>query len=201
MGWKTSAILIDGIYDGPTTELLAKLGLGNRIAAGTVTVEEAFYPEGLFVGTHKGSTVIFEDEIPFHVMEGRAEELVARLTETFPGKSFAAVVLHSATNLYGLAYYENGERLRIISGSADDGIYNDEGAPLPAEIRALEGKTETTKSDGTLVYVDQMGEEWLHDHLGEERVFHLMYELLHLGDDGEDFEDWFIDSEVTQYKG
>jgi hypothetical protein len=178
MGWKLTAILIDGLYNGPAIEMLDKLGLGKRTEGQKVTVENALLPSGLFAGTFKNTTLLFNEDLVNAVFNEGAEDFIENLLTLFPQSRIAVVMLHSGINLYGLIYYEGGKRLRRLLGDSMDEIAFDEGEPLPAEVRAMAGYTESTDEDGEKVYVDVDGEELAHFDVGHERVFELMADFL-----------------------
>ncbi|HET6250198.1 MAG TPA: hypothetical protein VFE47_21080, partial [Tepidisphaeraceae bacterium] len=53
-----------------------------------------------------------------------------------------AILLESTTDMFGYAYFENGQLLRARAGSADDGVFFETGVALPIE-RKLKTYDET----------------------------------------------------------
>ena len=79
-------------------------------------------------------------------------------------------MLHSFVNLWGFAVYQDGRRIRGRAGSADDGVFCDDGAPLPEEAELL---AHSRIEGGERLYrlPSFPDEDFAEDQVGEEYVF------------------------------
>ena len=55
-----------------------------------------------------------------------------------PDARVLIVTLHSVVDLFGYAWFENGQFVRGRAGSADDGVFFDQGDLLPIERKLLD---------------------------------------------------------------
>jgi hypothetical protein len=84
-----------------------------------------------------------------------------------------AIQLQSVVNLFGYAYFEHGKLIRARAGSADDGVFLDDGEWLPEEQRLF---AKSIVRNGHRVFEQEINgeiEEFSEDALGEEFVFEL----------------------------
>ena len=171
MGWRMSVVLVDGEADVALEDVLARVVGEPVIKVGTTTVDEALFPFHLVAGTYQGRTLIFDKKIPWALLHG-APGREHRLLEVFPNHRLLVAYLNSTTNHYGYAYYENGSRLRLRTGTFHSSG-EDEGELLPAEQTFYRNTIE--RNGETLIVQNQGGEkqEFTHDQLGEEFVFAL----------------------------
>lgn len=146
MGWKASNLIaITGEDNYLTTfpspdptrarEYLHRLG-GAYKSAGEATFEDGLYPQNgndLYIGAYEKAIVVGSVEITEEAFKGGVPHAVQCASELLPGCRAIVVMLHSVVNLFGYAWYEQGKLLRARAGSADDGVFFEEGAPLPIE--------------------------------------------------------------------
>ncbi|SDW73527.1 DUF6928 family protein, partial [Nitrosomonas europaea] len=83
-------------------------------------------------------------------------------------------VLHSVVNLAAFALYEKGELKRCFAASGDDGVFASTGKVLSAERKVTSQYAEISNGDGEIVYVDDDGETFTLDALGEDIVFEIV---------------------------
>jgi hypothetical protein len=171
MGWKTSAIFFKSAEAPSPEALVGTLGIGARTPQGReVRVEEAFSPDGLYVGKFGDVGLVFDPDLPARLLDAPVE--LERLSRAWPGAQVGVFVLESASNLYALAIAKDGVIVRSKSGSAGQPV-TERGNSMPGERRVLARYT-AREEKGTLAYVDGEGAAWSHDQLGDEWVFEVM---------------------------
>jgi len=162
MGWKASCIFVSDrgpeIFRGPLQHeeerdaaVLRQLGIPNYEVDGASDLSAGIYPRDGFVylGDYGGGLIVAEDHLPGwliaeeggRAISGKSTYAPAAadiLFATYPKASVFALTLHSVVNLWGFAWYEKGQRVRAIWGSADDGVMLDIGTPFPEEAVAME---------------------------------------------------------------
>lgn len=62
---------------------------------------------------------------------------VQAMVRRYPAGVVVALELQSVSGYWGFAVYERGQPLRAYTGSGDEGVLVDEGAPLPEESAAV----------------------------------------------------------------
>lgn len=175
MGWKLAIVVaplqgrdlqaaVDDLYGAPQI-----LEPSDR------AVREAIHPDGeaRYALAHDGLAYVFD------------WSLVTRaLDKPIPVKSrLWTFALHSVVNLYGFSVQEGGAYLRCRSGSADDGIIADFGAPTPLERTLVAAQASPNEEpDAWQAWCDDHAtfggeEEMAHDTLGEEVVLGLLEDL------------------------
>lgn len=175
MGWKASFIVANArapgylgtfpAHDPVRARALVKGLFPGRAyrSAGSTTFETGLYPphDALAIGAYDGAAIVAGWEAGAAL---RADHpLVAGLAAHYPAAAILTVVLLSATNSFAYAYFEQGVLRRAHAGSADDGVDEDRGPPLPAErpllaTATVRGGRRVFALDGAEYTVDQIGE-------------------------------------------
>lgn len=137
MGWKMSVVARRTQPDENSTELVERLGY-NASSSETVTLDRGLYPApGVAISHWNGYLVLLSEEITETLLSDPAPKAQARHLLQILGPSKLLVgMLHSVTDLYGYAQYENGRLIRGRVGAADEGIIWQAGTPWnwePAE--------------------------------------------------------------------
>ena len=161
MGWKAFAILATDTpgyfgtrpaHDPSAAEALRRqLGLERYEHAGETDFYSALYPAGgdLYIGAYENGCILCESDLPtsfFAAEHARRirrprtdlDSVRTRLLTLYPQGQVMALVLHSVVNLWGYSIYTQGRLLRTAAGASDDGLFANEGAPLPEEQAVLQ---------------------------------------------------------------
>ena len=184
MGWKTACILINERERGylgtlPThdqrtaRELIARLGLGSYQSLGLTDFDYGMYPaEGrLVIGAYPGTAIVASQDLVFGTVTGEKTALLNKLLESFPTAELLVLELHSVSNYFAYACYDQGKLLRAYAGSADDGILIEVGELQPEEEALF---VRSTMRNGVLYFTfADDNEEYTIDQIGEEIVFSL----------------------------
>jgi hypothetical protein len=195
MGWKTDAILINRPLGGSPDAFLQRV-LGKPCTAlRTVSLDVAFYPSATFVGESNGSSIILDPNWPGQIVHREEKSILAQLIATFPDADIAAVGLQSVVNYSGFRFIRAGQSIRAFAVASDDGVAIDEGDELPFEVRALSKYKRVPSKAPQRLYVDDQGEQWQIDQLGEELVFELFRDFF---GGRPDFDDDLMEIEVTE---
>lgn len=195
MGWKTDAILINRPLGGPPDAFLQRVLGRPCTAVRTVSLDVAFYPSATFVGEWKGSSIILDPNWPGQILDRREDPILAQLIATFPDADIAAVGLQSVVNYSAFRFFRAGRSIRAFAAASDDGVAIDEGDALPFEVRALSKYKQLPSKGPQRLYVDDQGEQWQIDQLGEELVFELFRDFF---GGRPDFDDDLMEMEVTE---
>ncbi|RBP11408.1 hypothetical protein DFR50_116103 [Roseiarcus fermentans] len=180
MGWKTDTVLIRPAHVGADAQaLLGSLGFSDLTPLGERPFEAAIWPKTgeVWIGGAGECLMISARGLCGEVFKPGAAPFVQALARRFPGGEIAAATLHSVVNLWGFAVLRDGVALRRKAGSADDGTFEDFGAPLPEERELL--ARSTLDGEGRRVYrlPDFAGEAMSEDQVGEEYVFRIFERL------------------------
>lgn len=139
-------------HDPSAAEALRlQLGLEPYQHAGEADFDTATYPQrgSLYIGAYAGGCILCEQDLPtaFFGADGARRiggsredfgSFRARLLGLYPQGEVMALVLHSVVNLWGYSVYTQGRLLRTAAGASDDGLFANEGAPLPEEQAVLQ---------------------------------------------------------------
>ena len=109
---------------------------GTYRSLGEATLEAGLCPTGkgdLYLGAYANAIVVGSAEIVEEAFTGRVPRAVQCAFDLLPGCRVLIATLHSVVDLFGYAWYENGKLLRARAGSANDGIFFEQGLPLPIE--------------------------------------------------------------------
>lgn len=158
--------------------LLRQLTTLDYVYMGEVPLWDALYPSGddLFIGAYRDGVLVshewmamafFDDGSP-SPPRGLRPDFKQTLLGLAPNGEVLAMVLHSVVNLWAFASHADGKPGRVAGGAADDGVFLDQGTPLPEEEPLL--------ADTTLVRLDEEGE-------GEALVFAVSARLFGCGID------------------
>ena len=186
MGWKASCIFASPRDDGylksfpphrpeKANQMLSLLS-GRYKSLGMSTLEQGIYPRKrnqLYLGCYDEAIVIGNDGLVDHAFDGEVPEIVHQLQSLLPGSRVLIIALHSVVNLFGYAWFEKGRLIRGKAGSADDGVFFEEGEPLPLELPLL---AKSTVRDGERIYVHEIAgkeEDFDESAFGEEFVMEL----------------------------
>ncbi|MCW8138119.1 MAG: hypothetical protein KIT58_04370 [Planctomycetota bacterium] len=170
MSWKLSLLVVDDATV-PVQRCLERLVGGPLQPGPSTNFLEALAADPPVGGCARGGrTSLFLGRPLRGLILGDDPTLEARLLETFAGHAVLAVYLHGTDNSYAWASWDpTGRRVRARAGNCD-GVDLDEGTPTATEVRVL--SRYQRRRDGT--FVDEHGEQWTHDTLGEEVVFGLI---------------------------
>lgn len=175
MGWKTSTIVIKPAINIDVEDLLDSLGYKGANKSGSEPYEIAMnpYDDTLYVGRYKDCLLICSDYLPMLFF---GEDLVSEeqiFIQKFPGAEICSFALHSVTNLWGYAVIQNGKKIRVRAGTADEGVMIDIGEPLEEEKELL--ATATVDKNGIRTYpsIHFPGERLTEDQVGEDFVFEI----------------------------
>ena len=151
MGWKASCVLASTPDASPLTsfpphqpdraqKLLSLLG-GTYASRGMTTFEEGIFPKDgdhLYVGAYDQALVVGSTSIVDNSFHGGVPWIVDHARTLLPNARVLIVTLHSVVDLFGYAWFENGQFIRGRAGSADDGVFFDQGDLLPVERKLME---------------------------------------------------------------
>lgn len=173
MGWKTDLILIEGDVVS-REELLEVIGRPGYSIHKRGTCGDMFPPRSLVIGAYSGCTLVADPKLPTSIIDYPAGQDANRLVANFADRQILCCVLHSVVNLAAFALYEKGELKRCFAASGDDGVFASTGKVLSAERKVTSQYAEISNGDGEIVYVDDDGETFTLDALGEDIVFEIV---------------------------
>jgi hypothetical protein len=156
MGWKASCIFASTPDAPPLTtfpphqparakQLLSLLG-GSYASRGMTTLEEGIYPKDgdqLYVGAYDQALVIGSTSIVQDSFHGGVPWIVDHARALLPDARVLIVTLHSVVDLFGYAWFENGQFVRGRAGAGDEGDFFDQGDLLPMERKLLDSDPES----------------------------------------------------------
>jgi hypothetical protein len=147
MGWKASLIIVHKPAPIDNEVFLKQIGFTGLNKIADKTFEQVIDPEPntLYIGTYKNNLLICVPELPSLLLEDVTTDTEDRILELCPEAEICAVVLHSVVDLWGYAVTVNGEKIRTRAGSGDDGVFIEDGEPLPEELELL-SKLESEES-------------------------------------------------------
>ncbi len=199
MGWRAACIFVNENKNTfltgnskPRPELvqnvLNSIGLDDFESRDETTLDSCLYPDDheTWLGSFEGGHIIASQDLSNNLLRGGESKVVRGLSDIAPNGSILAITLHSGVNLFGYAYFENGVQLRARAGSADDGVFIDEGEPLPEEQKLFDL---SEMRDGERIFkIEDNGRvgEYTEDQMGEEFVFELCRRALGERFDGSD---------------
>lgn len=184
MGWKASFVVASQdahprLAEGPahSPELADRFvaTLAQKFQpVGPSTFETGGFPyEGnLHVGAYEGSLIVGDLSILPDYVGKTTPAIIERVNAFLPGAKTLALGLHSVVNYYNYALFDGLRLVRARGGSADEGVVDDVGDPLPEEAPLL--NRAVLNSDGEVMWnetFDGVVEEFDHSAMGEEFVF------------------------------
>ena len=137
MGWKLSVVARLAQPDEDLKGLAERLGFSTS-SSETITLDRGLYPApGVALGFWNGHLVLLSEDVTETLLSEPEPASQARhlLHILGPSKLYVGM-LHSVTDLYGYAQYQNGKLVRGRVGAADEGIIWQSGTPWswePAE--------------------------------------------------------------------
>jgi hypothetical protein len=151
MGWKASCVFASSPDASPLTtfpahqparakQLLSLLGR-SYASRGMTTLEEGIFPKDgdhLYVGAYEQAIVVGSTSIVNNSFHGGVPWIVDHTRSLLPNARLLIITLHSVVDLFGYAWFENGQFVRGRAGSADDGVFLDQGELLPIEAMVLD---------------------------------------------------------------
>lgn len=207
MGWKATCIFVNSREPGYlgtfprhnaqfARELLAALPLPPHEPEERSSFDVGMYPKPgqLIVGAYSGAAVIGHDRLTDSCFNGSVPPVVEALQNFFPEAPVLAIQLHSVVNLFGYAYFEHGKLIRTRIGSANDGVFGEDGEPLPEE-QALFAKS--VVRNGERVFqeeIDGQLKEFSEAAFGEEFVLEISRRFL--GSRIDEFDAWGLEMEA-----
>jgi hypothetical protein len=151
MGWKASCVFANTPDAAPLTDfpphrperarqLLSLLG-GSYASRGMTTLEEGIFAtdgDHLYVGAFDQAVVVGGTSIVNESFHGGVPWIVDHTRSLLADARVLIITLHSVVDLFGYAWFENGQFVRGRAGSANDGVFFDQGDLLPVERKILE---------------------------------------------------------------
>lgn len=175
MGWKASTIIIHKPTQVDHVNLLQALGFANLTKIDDEPFESVINPDDdtVYVGTYKDNLLICAPDIPMQFFEDEVSHVEKTLIEHFPTSEICSIILHSVVNLWGFSVIQNGQKIRVKAGSADDGTFVDVGEPLEEEKDLLSKSTLDKKGNRIYLLEDFPNEPFNEDQVGENFVFEI----------------------------
>lgn len=124
------------------------LATGAYEYAGEVSLWDALHPSAgsLFVGAHSDSVMICHAELTgalihanawSHASTGLRGDFIDTALGWYPDGEVMALAVNCVTSLWGFSAYRQGQRVRAVAASLADGVFADNGNPLPEESSVL----------------------------------------------------------------
>lgn len=134
MGWKLN-LLARHAQPGDDFDGLARALGFEAPARETVCFERALHPSPGVALTHwNDHLLLLSSRLVEPLLASPSPNASARATlESLGPQPLLVATLHSVTNLYGYALYENGQLIRGRTGAADDGLIWQQGSPFEWE--------------------------------------------------------------------
>lgn len=180
MGWKLSVLVLPKVED-PALVVSRMAGVPLRPWR-EVTLEAVLSKEGYAVAHLGASTLVVGEQAVERAFADDPSPFVSGLRDAGVGSAWA-LRLHSASNTYGWARFEQGRRVRAVLGDADGRAVRGEPLALEQEVQAMLGHRRHSDTS----YVDGAGNVWSHDVLGEEWVMAMMQAVIGIRPDAEEF--------------
>jgi len=133
MSWKIYLIIISNANNINTTDVPQKIGLANAKPTKEISIHEAQYAQGTFIGKYGDKIFIVSQDLVFKFFDKTPSEFEKKICDSFPNSEIAILTLNGTVDLYGYNVIKNGKRLRVKSG-ADLDLYVDYGDKLPEEL-------------------------------------------------------------------
>lgn len=134
MGWKLSLLARKAQPDDDFDRLAEALGF-TPPATETVTFDRGLYPSpGVALASWNDHLVVLSDELAGQLLNAPEQTNPGRRTLAALGPHRLLVAgLHSVTDFYGYALFEQGRLVRGRVGAADDGVIWEQGPPFAWE--------------------------------------------------------------------
>ena len=116
-------------------ELIEKLALGPCTERDElIPYADYFYParDELAIGAYENGFVLSDRLLHGQISE-KSHALRDRIIASFPAAHILGIELSSGNNVFGYAFYENGDLIRALGGSMDAGCTIDVGPLQPEE--------------------------------------------------------------------
>lgn len=150
MGWKCSFIVaregnaplaaLEQTDPAAARSLASKLLLRRLRDAGSSSLDIAtfpFNPHEVYLTAAPGLGFVSDaDALDNHVTSHATDPLLQSMLRAHPTSLVGAFELHSVTNWWAFALYDQGRFVRAFAGAADEGIIINEGTPIPEEAAA-----------------------------------------------------------------
>lgn len=182
MGWK-SCYFIAAENDCPhgylgtlpkhnserATELFSKLGYKTTNRRKSPIID---FPQDnqVYLGAYD-KAVIVSDQAIYDCFEDQNHPLLKNALSIHPDGTLMVIVLHSVVNLFGYAFYRNGQLIRQYGGCGDDGVTHEHGELLDEERDAFAKSKVINGERFFLSEYDGVVEEVTPDCYGETLVF------------------------------
>lgn len=134
MGWKLN-LLARRAQPGDDFDGLARALGFEAPARETVSFERALHPSpGVALAHWNDHLLLLSSPLVEPLLSSPSPSASARATlEALGPQPLRVATLHSVTNLYGYALFENGKLIRGRTGAADDGLIWQQGSPFEWE--------------------------------------------------------------------
>jgi hypothetical protein len=182
VGWKSACIIAGDCPAGylgtlpahkpaRADEIIKLLGYPELSKREAAKLEVYPDPGTFMIGAYEQAVFLADRDIIFECFDKRDNRYFQNCLSLYPKGKLLIFLLHSVTNYFGYAYYENGALVREFSGSSDDGVVSDVGEPLAEEKACF--KSCQTRGDTKVFLVETEGkiEEYGADEYGEELAF------------------------------
>ena len=185
MGWKLSLLVLPRVSD--ETALASHLSGLNLSFWHEATLQDALSKnarsaEQVSVGPIRDSTVVISSEIVDAAFGEDSSAFIAKLQSTGIDRAWV-FLLHSASNTYGWASFENGQCVRRVLGSSDG--RTELGNPQAIEQNTLSQLGLRPHDNAS--YRDESGKVLTHDQIGEDVALALVTAVLGVRPDSDDF--------------
>lgn len=185
MGWKLSLAVLPRVSDeAALASHLSGLNLSfwHEATLQDALSKKARSAEQVSVGPIRDSTVVISSEIVDAAFEEDSSAFIAKLQTTGIDRAWV-FLLHSASNTYGWANFENGQCVRRVLGSSDG--RTELGTPQAIEQNTLSQLGLRPHDNAS--YRDDSGKVWTHDQIGEDVALALVTAVLGVRPDSDDF--------------
>ncbi|MEM9896871.1 MAG: hypothetical protein AAF789_10915 [Bacteroidota bacterium] len=125
----------------------------------------------IYIGTLNGNTIICTQDIPSESLDASMSPAEMEMSARFDQADIVTFVLHSTVNLWGYSIVQNGQKIRVRAGSADNGTILEYGAPLEEEKGLLSQSSINESGERVFKFDDLPNEEFTDDQVGENFVF------------------------------
>ena len=133
MGFKIFIIAITNCVNVNTIDIPSKIGFNELQSGKEISIRDAQYENGVFIGKHDDTIFIVSSELVFQFYNDKPSELEKKLIKEFPNSEIAILTLDQTTDFYGYNIISNGERRRVRYGGGTE-IEIDFGEKLPEEL-------------------------------------------------------------------
>jgi len=164
MGWKAACVFASTPDAPPLTtfppyrperakQLMSLMG-GTYASRGMTSLDEGLYPkdsEHVYAGAYDQALVVGSTVAADSAFDGGVPWVVDHAGRLLPGARVLIITLHSVVDLFGYAWFEDGQLVRARAGAADGGVFFERGDPLPIERKLMDFDPE---SDGETIVME-----------------------------------------------